>query len=299
MNFPRCNIAAAVRNPARQDLFWRGGAVLLVLAVVGSTSARADERLKGIACRSVHLGYPAPESVAFYNEVIPDQSAEGTYFCVCGFSKGYFGIQELGNKKKLVIFSVWDPGSQDDPKKVPEEKKVKLLHKDPDVRVGRFGNEGTGGQSFFDYDWKIGETYRFMVKAKVDGDRTEYAAYFHLPEKSAWKHLVTFSTLAEKHALRGYYSFIEDFRRNKISATKQRVARFGNGWVQDAKGGWAPLEKARFTADSNPVLNINAGLKGPWFFLTTGGETVNTDTKLRDVMNRPAADRPEWTDRVK
>ncbi len=28
----------------------------------------ADEKLKGIACRSVHLGYPAPEGVAFYQK---------------------------------------------------------------------------------------------------------------------------------------------------------------------------------------------------------------------------------------
>ena len=56
--------------------------------------AYADERLKGIACRSVHLGYPAAAGVSFYNEVTVEKSADGTYFMVCGWSKGYFGIQE-------------------------------------------------------------------------------------------------------------------------------------------------------------------------------------------------------------
>jgi len=91
-------------------------------------AASADEKLKGIACRSVHLGYPAPEGVAFYNEVAVEKSADGTYFMVCGWSKGYFGMQELAIGKKQLLFSVWDPAAGQDPKKVPEEKRVKLLH---------------------------------------------------------------------------------------------------------------------------------------------------------------------------
>ena len=126
------------------------------------------------AARSVHLWYRAPEAVAFYNEVIVERSAAGSYFCVCGWDQGYFGIQELGNGKKVVIFSVWD-SNQNDKNALAEEKRVKLLHKDEKVRIGRFGGEGSGGQSFLDYDWRIGETYRLMVSAKADGERTEYA----------------------------------------------------------------------------------------------------------------------------
>lgn len=263
---------------------------VVALAVLGT--ARADERLKGIACRSVHLGYPAPQGTAFYNEVAVDQSADGTYFMVCGWSKGYFGMQELADGKKLVLFSVWDPASGDNPAKVAEEKRVKMLHKDPQVRVGRFGNEGTGGQSFFNYDWKPQTTYRFLVTASTDGpDRTAYSGHFYLPESKEWKHLVTFSTLTPKgELLRGYYSFIEDFRRNKVSTTKARKATFGNGWVKSSTGDWVSLDKARFTADANPVLNIDAGTAGPRFFLATGGTTENATTKLRATITRGAAD---------
>ena len=83
--------------------------------VLLATPAPADEKLKGIACRSVHLGYPAPEATAFYNEVTIEATAPGTYFMVCGWSKGYFGVQELGNGKKVVLFSVWDPAAGNDP----------------------------------------------------------------------------------------------------------------------------------------------------------------------------------------
>src|SRR5256885_5065684 len=125
--------------------------------------AAADERQT--ACRSVHLWYKAPEALAFYNEVIVERSAPGTYFCVCGWDKGYFGIQELGNGKKVVIFSVWD-SNQNDKTKVEEEKRVKLLYQDQKMRIGRVGGEGTGGQSFLDYDWKIGEKDRLMGTAE-------------------------------------------------------------------------------------------------------------------------------------
>jgi hypothetical protein len=267
--------------------------IAVVLGLVLATGAAADEKLKGVACRSVHLGYDAPEGTAFYTEMTVEKSADGTYFMAAGFRLGYFGIQELANGKKVVIFSVWDPTAGDDPKAVPDEQKVKTLHKDDGVRVGRFGGEGTGGQSFFDYDWKVGETYRFLVTAKPDGaDRTAYAGHFYLPEKKAWKHLVTFSTPSKKRLLEGYYSFVEDFRRNKVSTTKERRAAFGNGWVKTTKGEWVELTKARFTADANPATNIDAGVSEGRFFLTTGGGVTNATTKLREAVERKAGKQP-------
>ncbi len=264
--------------------------VFFVVALTTLGTSRADEKLKGIACRSVHLGYPAPRGTAFCNELTVEESADGTYFMACGWSKGYFGIQELATGKKVVLFSVWDPAARDNPAKVPLDKQVKLLEKDKDVRVGRFGNEGTGGQAFLDYDWKVKETYRFLVTAQADGPgRTAYSGYFYAPEAKAWKHLVTFSTLTdEKELLRGYYSFVEDFRRNKVSATRVRRAAFGNGWVKSTTGDWVSLAKARFTADANPARNIDAGLMGDRFFLATGGTTANTGAKLRETITREA-----------
>ena len=257
-----------------------GGALLLLCAA----GAGADEKLKGIACRSVHLGYPAPVGVAFYNEVSIEQSAPGTYFMVCGWSKGYFGMQELANGKKLILFSVWDPGNQDDPKSVKDELRVKLLHQGDGVRIGRFGGEGTGGQSFFDYDWKAGETYRFLVTARAVEKRSEYSGYFFVPEKNEWKHLVTFSTPTGGTLLNGCYSFVEDFKRDKVSTTKPRRAKFGNGWLQTVDGPWQAITKAKFTADANPVTNIDAGIDKDWFFLSTGGEIENKTVKLWQAM---------------
>jgi hypothetical protein len=255
-------------------------------------SGRADKSLEGIACRSVHLRYPGPEGIAFYNELTVEQSAPGTYFMVCGFDKGYFGIQELADGKKVVLFSVWDPGEQNDPKAVASDRQVKVVAQGDGVRVKRFGGEGTGAQSFLDYDWKIGQTCRFLIKATIERDRTTYAAYFRPADAAAWKQMAAFSTLSGK-PMRGYYSFIEDFRRNRVSATQARRARFGNGWVLKPDHQWVALTRAHFTADSNPATNIDAGTDGASFFLATGGDTRNDHATLDATIDRPPVSMPD------
>jgi hypothetical protein len=96
--------------------------------------------------------------------------------------------------------------------------------------------------------------------------------------------MTTFSTPSGR-ALRGLYSFIEDFKRDGASLTKERRARFGNGWVK-AGGAWKPVAEARFTADGNPAVNIDAGPVADRFFLATGGGVKNAGTKLRATMKR-------------
>jgi hypothetical protein len=238
------------------------------------------------AARSVHLRYRAPEAVLFYNEVTVRRSQNGTYFCVCGFGHGYFGIQQLGSvQEKVAIFSVWDPGRQDDPNSVSADRRVGVLYHDPAVEVRRFGGEGTGAQSFFRYPWKRGETYRFAVRAAVEGAKTAYAAYFYLNGEKRWKHLATFRTQAGGEALRGYYSFVEDFRRDGKSPHEPRRAVFSNGWVQTKEGDWVSLTRATFTADSTPLANINAGVTSNGFLLETGGSVVNK-TSLQSELQR-------------
>jgi alpha-L-fucosidase 2 len=265
---------------------------LLHSAVSGFAAAGETKAPPPRAARSVHLGYEAPEAAVFYNELTVEKCVPGSYFMACGFSHGYFGIQEQGNGRKVVIFSVWDPTRGNNAGAVPEADRVEVLDKADDVIARRFGGEGTGGQSFFEYDWKVGQTYRFLVKADVAEKKTAYAAYFFLPESKQWKHLVTFRTRTSGDRLKGLYSFIEDFRRDGKSANEVRRAAFGNGWVCDAKGQWTPLVKARFTASGaswEAKETIDAGVAGGRFYLQTGGDTKTT-TPLKSTIVCPAAD---------
>lgn len=265
---------------------------LALTVLLSAPRARGDERLKDIACRSVHLVYQAGEALAFHNEVTVEHSAPGTYFMVCGWKDGYFGLQELEGGRKQVIFSVWDSVKTDDPGAVAGQDRVQLLYQDPAVRVGRFGGEGTGGQSFLPFPWKAGATYRFLVTARPEGARTAFTGWVYQPETLAWRRLVTFSTLAGGRALQGCYSFVEDFQRDRTSTRHARRARYGNGWVRGRDGVWRLLDQARFTADRNPVLNIDAGAAQGRFFLATGGDTANTSTPLGGLAALPAEGRP-------
>lgn len=261
---------------------------LVLVLFIGSLSRGEDPR----AARSVHLGYPTPEVSAFACEVVVRQSTPGSYFMVCGWNRGYFGVQELSKGRKTVLFSVWD-SEQNNPGAVADERRVKTVFQGDGVRIGRFGGEGTGGQSFFDFDWKLNEPYRLLVSSRIDNERTVFSGYFFQSERKEWKHLVSFSTLNGGQKLRGLYSFVEDFRRDGASFGQVRRAEYGPAWTRSTEGKWSPVTSARFTGDATQAFNIAAGFAGPRFFLATGGDVKLGDWKLNATMSLPAEIKPE------
>jgi hypothetical protein len=265
--------------------------ILITIGLLLPGMVAADEQT---ACRSVHLQYPTPAAIAFYNEVTVEQSAPGTYFCVCGFRRGYYGLQELADGKKLLIFSVWDDHEGNNPDDVPAESRVEMLYQGEGVRVGRFGNEGTGGQSFLDYEWEVGATYRFLITAELLEERTAYTAWFFEPEQEDWFRIATFSTIAHEYGVRGLYSFVEDFRRDGESATEMRRAVYQNGWIRSADDQWIALTRANFTADDSNDANIDAGVVGDAFYLQTGGDTVQTGAALNETIDRSPEGVPDF-----
>lgn len=263
---------------------------LLSLCLSIPAHAISGEELAKRQCRSVHTGYTAnsPDASAAYAEVEVQKSAQGTYYCALGFHMGYLGMQELSNGKKVIIFSVWEPHHGEQAANVPESKRAKLIRKGEGVRTARFGGEGTGGQSFFDYDWKMGENLKFFVQAnKINETTTRYTGYFYDNQKSQWQLMTEFQTLAKGKMLgSGLYSFVEDFKRNYESTTIDRTAHFKNGWSMSPTGEWSPLASATFTADPTPSNHIDAGPLADGFFLTTGGKTEMKTTKLWSKMTR-------------
>ena len=170
-----------------------------------------------------------------------------------------------------------------------ESKRVKLLHKDEKVRIGRFGGEGTGGHSHLVYNWKIGQTYRFLLAAKPDGDATIYAAYFYFPEKSAWELIARFRAPKDGQYLRGLHSFNENFWGN--NGQLQRLAEFGPPWVRTVDGQWHELVRAKFTHDATGKedrFDYGAGVVRGRFYLSNGGFT-KTPIRNGGPKTRPKA----------
>lgn len=251
--------------------------------------AKQDAELVKRQCRSIHLGYQTPKAKAAYLEVVPEKTTAGTYFCALGFDMGYFGIQDLGGGKKIAIFSVWESDSEMHPDQVPEDKRVGILEKGEGVIDGRFGGEGTGGQSKLPFEWETGKPTKFFVQAKPVGEFTEFTGHIFDPSKNEWRLMATFRTHSKGIPLQGLYSFVEDFRRDYKSAKIIHRASYNNGWVLDLKGKWQPMLSAKFTGDVTPSMNIDAGPVIGGFFLQTGGDTENKITKLWQIMTREAS----------
>ena len=272
--------------------------LMFVAAFLVLPPARAGKELEGIAARSVHLGYRLPEGEWFHVEARVDETQSGTYVCTAGFEKGYFGMQDLGGGRKVLIFSVWDPGDPFDfkarPDQVAKEKQVENLYADPAARIKRFGGEGTGGQCMIDFDWKTAEWVRFAVHAQPEDKTTIYTAYVGDAGTNTWRRLASFRAREDGGRLDGTHSFVEDFRRNRVSATQVRSASFRRVGVVDPAGVWHPARSAQFTGDQNPVMNIDAGVRDGAFFLATGGSTTNATTRLwgRVRMESPASADP-------
>ena len=115
---------------------------------------------------SVHLGYVLPKEDVewFYNEVIVPEEGDipSSYYMACGFSQGYFGMQNNSPHKRRILFSVWSPFETDNPAEIPDSLRVTLVKKGNNTIINDFGNEGSGGQSYIHYDWKAGERCLFL-----------------------------------------------------------------------------------------------------------------------------------------
>ena len=242
---------------------------------------------------SVHLGYTIPDGVNaewFYNEVTVPKGNDvlGSYFMADGFGEGYFGMQVNSPTERHILFSVWSPFNTDDPKAIPDDQKIIMLKKGTDVHTGEFGSEGSGGQSYLNFMWHAGQTYKFLVHAKPDGKgRTEYTAYFFAPESGKWQLIASFSRPKTDTYLKHLHSFLENFEPEQ--GTKAREVLFNNQWICDSNGNWTELTKARFTGDNTAAkgyrMDYAGGLEGNSFFLKNCG-FFNRYTPRNIYLNR-------------
>ena len=240
---------------------------------------------------SIHLSYkPSPKAQLYYNEIEVTESVPGSFFMAIGFNQGYFGIQETNQGKKWFLFSIWDSNSHDKNAQIAD-KRVKVIHQDPKTRAQRFGGEGSGGQSFYDYDWKVGERVKFCLKIEDKGDRRHYSAYIYLSQESRWVHMLTFASIAPQPHLSRFHSFVEDFKRDFASFHKHRGMKVYNGWIKDLDGKWHFAEEARFSRDGNPHTNITAFTDKEAFYFGSGGK-VEKEVKPGTIIKRTGSKTP-------
>lgn len=228
---------------------------------------------------SCHLNYivPTTDNVSYYyNEVtVPvGEDKIGSYFMANGFSAGYFGMQVNSATERRILFSVWSPFDTDDPNNIPPDHKIVLNRAGTGVTIGEFGNEGSGGQSYYKYNWSAGQTYKFLLKGEPDGTgKTDFTAWFLSPDTTTWKLIASWKRPQTSTYLKSFYSFVENF--NPENGYQGRKAEFKNQWVRTSNSNWIAVSGAKFSVDNtyNAKQRIDAmgGTSGNAFFLQNGG----------------------------
>ncbi len=265
-------------------------------ATVGKMYFVNEEYYWGRRGPSVHLSYKVPEAASdieyFYNEITVPQGQDviGSYYMANGFGEGYFGMQVNSETERRVLFSVWSPYHTDDPSSIPDDEKIILVKKGEGVTTGEFGNEGSGGQSYWKYNWITGNTYQFLLKGQpLDDGYTQYTAWFNGPELDDWQLIASFKRPKTQTWLTSQYSFLENFHTETGAIT--RKAYYNNQWVRDTKGNWYEMTEAKFTADATARkesrMDYAGGVEEGVFFMHNCG-FFNETTPIDSYHQRKA-----------
>lgn len=228
---------------------------------------------------SVHLSYRVPSDRDLeyaYSEIrVPEgDDPIGTFYMANGFGEGYFGMQVNSVTERRVLFSVWSPFQTDNPRDIPEDQRIELLARGPEVVTGEFGNEGSGGQSFLRFPWQSGRRYGFLTQVQPDGKgSTIYTSWFGDLQAGEWRLIAKFRRPHTETHLRRFHSFLESFSPDHGYLGRRGL--YGNIRVRDTAGAWHECTGARFSVDATGAgrhrLDFLGGVEGQQFFLQNCG----------------------------
>ena len=214
---------------------------------------------------SVHLNFEMPTDTIewFYNEVTVPEGNDvlASYYMANGFGEGYFGMQANSPSERRVLFSVWSPFDTQDPSLIPDSLQIKMIRKGEGVHVGEFGNEGSGGQSYLKYDWKAGNTYKFLTQIKPTGKgSTIYTSYFYATDENRWRLIASFLRPETNTYYKRAHSFLENFSPDQGYLT--RKVYFGNQWYRTIDSEWIAGSKSSFSHDATASKGVRLDYKG-------------------------------------
>lgn len=228
---------------------------------------------------STHLRYPRPPNkdiLYFYNEITISEGNDvvGSFFMANGFVGGYFGMQVNSAQERRILFSIWSPFQTDNPEDIPLEDRVILNRRGSGVNTGTFGNEGSGGQSYFRFPWVAGTTYQFLSKVEPDGaGNTDYTAWFKPKGMQTWKLIASWKRPKTNVYHEDIHSFLENFR--PVTGYLTRKGVYANQYAYSTDRQWHEITEARFTSDNTRRnrhrLDIKSGSEGNSFFLQING----------------------------
>ncbi|MHA1748671.1 MAG: DUF3472 domain-containing protein, partial [Promethearchaeota archaeon] len=171
-------------------------------------------------------------------DLVITETTDRTYYCGLQFDPGYIGLQKGGvGFDKMAIFSIWDPNTAGN-------QLAEVVWSGTDVVTNRFGNEGEGVQSRWEFNWQEGQNYKTLVKRWDDGVNTFYQGWIYDPQTNFWKCLATIKYPRSIKYLKNIASFLEDFGK---TGSNRRAFKLFNGWKHATSGDWIKHQNARYT----------------------------------------------------
>jgi len=207
---------------------------------------------------------PAAKYTAIYGEIQVLNTGDTIYYCGCNWwpgnpAGGYTGIQDPGEGRHNMIFSIWDTSDSLHPRTTEAESRTVY---------SRFGGEGTGAHTHLDYNWTLGKTYRYYVTKEQDAkkENTLTKLYFEDDHLHKWVHEATISNPNDGHVSVETFggmlnAFLENWSGKDREKPKLALYRL---WVGNSPKDLVPVTDA--TGDGKwGVLNGS-------FFLAEGAD---------------------------
>ena len=256
----------------------------------------------------------APKGDAYdwcFMEIMLPQESDiiGTYAMALGVLNGYMGIQmngyaNDGSPRHDVLFSMWDDGSTDEDPNLPEYMRAGAVDWDPLTTTNRFGNEGTGVQTYRKGPyWTPGKYVQFITNCRpettsytteVNGKPTVHtqhnmlvSAWFNALDGKGWQYMATVRKRNSTTYFDAWYSFLENY--NASTGQANRIAYYRNGYMRARSNGkWYYRNSVGFGHTDG---GDNTGARNDFgqgatdnpadrtFFMQTGGYTSTNKTK--------------------
>ena len=256
----------------------------------------------------------APKGDAYdwcFMEIMLPQESDiiGTYAMALGVLNGYMGIQmngyaNDGSPRHDVLFSMWDDGSTDEDPNLPEYMRAGAVDWDPLTITNRFGNEGTGVQTYRKGPyWTPGKYVQFITNCRpettsytteVNGKPTVHtqhnmlvSAWFNALDGKGWQYMATVRKRNSTTYFDAWYSFLENY--NASTGQANRIAYYRNGYMRARSNGkWYYRNSVGFGHTDG---GDNTGARTDYgqgttdnpadrtFFMQTGGYTSTNKTK--------------------
>ncbi len=255
-------------------------------------------RQVGMIGPALFLSYPLPEGTEwFYSEITVPQEGErqACYYVASGFDCGYVGLYMSAPSRREVVFTTWNPDRKPLDRIGPATENIRLLRKDREV-IREASLQQIEERCKLPYDWKAGETYRFLTRIHPDeSGQAVYSAWFYHPENQQW--VLLGSYLRPKPYAGFAYCFSTLKNSSPESGYRIREMQVNRVFALAPEGAWKEITEAIFTTDI-PAISMNRlDYKGGVneatnsLFLKSGG-FFDDFTPERTVLHRKPGELP-------